>query len=83
LNGGLVEKINTNADDKVFAFMREKDGDKVVGIFNMSKNPVDIVLSGEKYAGTYSNIFANSSTTLTKDMTMKLKPWDFLIFSNK
>jgi alpha-amylase len=83
LNGGKVEKINTNADDKVYAFVREKEGDKVVGVFNMSKNSIDVALSGEKYVGTYSNIFANSSTTLTKDIALKLKPWDFLIFTNK
>jgi alpha-amylase len=83
LNGGFVTKIKTTDDKNVYAFIREKDGNKVVAIFNFSKMPVDFTLQGDSFVGTYSNVYANSSTSLTKDMIFKMQPWDYLVFSNK
>ncbi len=78
-DGGLSKRINVS--DHVYAFMREKDGDRFVGVFNLSKKPqttkllvpinkMQIVLSGKE-------------VTLAKGEEISLGPWDFFLFSNK
>ena len=81
--GGQIERIKTGKDEDVYAFMREKNGDKVVVILNLSGNSQEITLAGNDYSGDYTNVFANGTSVLTDDMTMNLKPWDYLVFSNK
>jgi glycosidase len=81
--GGLIQRISTGKDEAVYAFMREKEGDKVVVILNLSSDKQAIKLEGDTYIGDYSNLFANETTKLTEDMMMNLKPWDYLVFSNK
>lgn len=81
--GGEQQRIKTNADDQVYAYYREKNGDKVVVILNLSKTPVDLTLSSSGYEGDYLDLFGNSTLSLSKGMSMKLKPWDYLVLSNK
>lgn len=83
LAGAKVTKIPTNHDDKVYAFTREKDGDKVIVVCNLSKESVEVTLQGDRFVGEYSNLFGNSTTPLMKDMMLSLKPWDYLVLSNK
>ncbi|MFT4758627.1 MAG: alpha-amylase [Paraglaciecola sp.] len=81
--GGLIQRIPTGKDEAVYAFTREKDGDKVLVILNLSSDKQAIKLEGDSYVGDYSNVFANETKKLMEDMTMNLKPWDYLVFSNK
>lgn len=81
--GGKVERIPTGNDKNVFAFQREKDGDKVVVILNLSDYPQDAKLKGDLHMGKYNNVFAQGTTILTEDMMMNLNPWDYLVLSNK
>ena len=62
---------------------REKDGDKVVVILNLSAENQEVKLQGADHVGAYNNIFAKGTTTLTEDMMMNLKPWDYVVLSNK
>ncbi len=80
LDGGALVNIETNAPDKVFAYKREKNGDKVVVILNLSKDPLEVRLQGSGYEGDYNNIFANNMTTLTRNMTLKLPAWGYVVF---
>ncbi len=83
LAGGALQKIHTNEDKKVYSFLREKDGDKVVGVFNMSAQPMETVFSGANYPGKYYNVFDGMETPLPANAKFSLKPWEYLVFSNK
>ena len=63
----------------MLAYLREKGDQRVVVILNLSPEPQDIVLKDKRLAGSYSNIFANSSTAITPGMSLKLNAWDFLV----
>lgn len=80
--GGELVRISTDKDDKVFAFIREKEGHKVIVVLNLSKTAQEIKLNSADYVGAYNNVFAKGTTTLTEDMMMNLEPWDFLVLSN-
>ena len=81
-NGGFIQKIITGQDDKVYAFMREKEGDKVVGIFNMKNVAVNINLEGSAFIGDYKNVFTNEKYPLSIGATFSLKPYQFYVLSN-
>jgi glycosidase len=83
-NGGPLVRISTTADDAVYAFTREKDGDRVIVILNLSKDPHNITLQpGSEILGAYINVFGNSTVQVTKDMDLNLKPWEYLVLTNK
>ncbi|MEM9820795.1 MAG: alpha-amylase family glycosyl hydrolase [Bacteroidota bacterium] len=80
--GGAPKRIATGKDKNVYAFMREKDGDKVVVVLNLSGEEQDIVLEGDAFAGTYNNIFAKKDIQLAANMGMRLGAWDYLVLSS-
>ncbi len=92
-NGGFIEKIPTNHDDKVYAFTREKEGDKVVCIFNMKNEAVDVTLGIADYKGDYHDVFNKTKyppnpeysggQALSIGATFSLKPYQFYILTNK
>ena len=80
--GGLVQKIKTDKDDKVFAFMREKDGNKVVCVFNFSNEPQKVTLQGASFVGEYVNTMNDQIQYLKQDKDLELKAWDYMILSS-
>ena len=82
--GGKVEKIQNDAEEKIYAFTREKDGDRVVVILNLSKERTTVTLRpGSAAIGPYANVFSRSTLQLTREITLNLKPWEYMVFSNK
>lgn len=81
--GGKLVKIPTGKDEEVYAFYREKDGNKVAAIINLSGATQNIQLAGSGYEGMMTNVFTKEKVSLSKGMKFALKPWDYLLFSNK
>jgi glycosidase len=81
--GGRLQKIPTGSDEAVYAFIREKEGDKAVVLINLSSEKQPIALKGDKFAGSYTNVFDQNATRLTANMKMQLNPWEYLVLSNK
>lgn len=77
--GGEPVIIPVGDSKKVLVYLREKGDQRVVVILNLSPEPQDIVLEDKRLAGSYSNIFANSSTAVTPGMSLKLNAWDYLV----
>lgn len=82
-HGGALVKIPTGTDENVYAFMREKEGDRVIVIINLSAKEQEILLAGSGYDGNYNNVFSNASIDIAEGMTMKMGPWDYLVLSSK
>lgn len=83
-SGGKLTKIKSDKDDQVYAFTREKDGERVVIITNLSKRPCNVVLApDEKTLGSYLNLFGASTIQVTKEMQLNLKAWEYLVLTNK
>ncbi|MCP9236307.1 alpha-amylase family glycosyl hydrolase [Lewinella sp. JB7] len=81
--GGPLEKIETSNDEMVYAFTRAKNGDKVAVLINLSAEPQRVTLDGGAFAGTYTDVFSNSTMELTEGMTVELEPWGYRVLSNK
>jgi glycosidase len=81
--GGRLERIPTNADSTVFAFIREKEGDRVFVVTNLSGNVKEAKLRGDRFAGTYKEWFTNEEMTFKKGASIRLKPWEYKVYAKK
>ncbi len=77
--GGRMIKIRTNKDKKIFAFHREKEGNRIVVMLNLTKKPVTFkpVLNGIE--GDYTEYFTDQKSGLNKSVRLTLKPWGFTV----
>jgi 1,4-alpha-glucan branching enzyme len=74
--GGELIRISTSADDKIFAFVREKEGNKVVSIFNLSAEKVDFTMNYDSDMTGYTDLFTNTPFTTT----LSIEPWGYMVF---
>jgi len=83
LNGGKNKanytRIQTSNDVNILAFVREKNGKKVVYIANFSNNIVDAEIL---FDGEFTNYMKQNPVTLSKDKKMQIKPWEYFILVN-
>ena len=80
--GGDLQQIPTGNID-IFAFTREKDGDRVIVFLNFSELPQEIAFSDAAFSGDYMSVFDNTTMTLAEEASMKLNPWSFIVLSNR
>ena len=74
--GGELVRIPTSADDKIFAFVREKEGNKIISVFNLSDEKVDFTMNYESDMTGYTDLFTNAPFTTT----LSIEPWGYLVF---
>lgn len=74
-------KLATNKDAAVYAYIREKDGKKVIVLLNLSKAPVSFKLTNG-INGAFKNVFAGKDETLKKDQEFKLGAWGYAVYNN-
>ncbi len=75
--GGSMKQVKTNADDKVFAFIREKDNDKVLVILNLSKEDVDINIDFTGEVSKYKSLFEEKELKIEK---FNMLAWEYNVF---
>jgi glycosidase len=81
--GGRMERINTSADSLVFAFIREKEGDKLFVIANLQGKVNEVNLKGDSFAGSYKEWFTEEGASFQKGATLRLKPWEYRVYIRK
>ncbi|NJD22355.1 MAG: alpha-amylase [Melioribacter sp.] len=79
-DGGELQKLFVN-DGNIFAFIREKDNNKVISIFNLSNKKKQVTITSSKLDGSYKNLFTDSSETLRSQFQLTLEPWGYRIFT--
>jgi glycosidase len=80
-HGGVSSRIETTNDEAVYAYSREKDGRKIVVVINLTNKQQEVELKGDAFVGDYDDIFANSTLSLTQDMTLTLEAYNYLVLS--
>ncbi len=79
IHGGELIKIPTGKDEVIYAFRREKNGDQVVVILNLSAQPEAFQLQGAGFAGSYKNVFSGGTTELSTGQQVDLPAWSYLV----
>ena len=80
--GGEMVRIMNDKTDEVISFVREKNGDKVITIINLSNKEVNVNLDTTFDEGTYKNLFSDEDFKLDKKQNLVMKPWEYLILHN-
>lgn len=80
-HGGPLVKISTQNDENIYAFTREKNGDKVVVIINLSAS--EQIAKLPQIEGTFTDVFNKDTKTFSSPETISLDAWQYLVFSNK
>lgn len=81
-SGGEMIPVKSSADE-VFAFVRQKDGDKIYAIFNLSGKTVRTQLESNFIAGEYINLFSGKKSEIKSKEWLEFKPWDYRILVKK
>ena len=78
--GGELIRVKTGADANVYAFVREKDGQKIFVVLNLSPNSHKVKFTGEEYPDQYRELFTGEEKTITTQTVMDLEPWSYYVF---
>ncbi|PLW93504.1 MAG: alpha-amylase, partial [Marinilabiliales bacterium] len=82
LAGGNMVNISKTEDEKVFAFVRVKDDNKVVVIINFSPEESSFQPGNEAVIGIFNNVFINENVEIAKDTQFDLQPWSYIVLTN-
>lgn len=81
--GGKPQRIFTNNNHDIFAFVRQKDNQKIFVVLNLSGYEQYIHFQGENFAGQYKEIFSGESSQIRSSTQMHLHPWGYRVFEQK
>ena len=79
--GGPLVKIRNNNEKVVYSFMREKDGNKVLVILNLSSAACKVKFPEGLPADTWKSLFGSENLNTAKDLVMNLKPWEYKVYT--
>ncbi len=79
-HGGDIIRVNTCHDNQIFAFVREKDGDKVFVVLNLADEAHRPMLMGEQHYGTYRELFTGETHVFERQMSIELDAWGYKVF---
>ncbi|MBI9042529.1 alpha-amylase family glycosyl hydrolase [Lutibacter sp.] len=81
LNGGKkaasYTKINSSDDNNILIFTREKEGQKITFMGNLSNKEVNFAFKKE---GESTNYFTNEKVIFSGESKQTFKPWEYIIF---
>ena len=79
--GARMSQVVTDKPQQMFAWVREQDGNKVLGLFNLSPSPVSAVLADGHAAGTYREFRSGAATSLAAGDTVTLPAWGYRLLA--
>lgn len=77
--GGKIERIKTENDDVVYAFIRKQGTSEVLTIVNLSAAPTTVVF-GESISGDFTSIFNQFKLTVFANGELPLDAWGYQVF---
>jgi glycosidase len=80
--GARMQFISTGQDSSALAFIRIKDDNKVLAIFNLRPKEVKIELRSDLIPGSYSELFSGTNQSLGRKAKFTLKPWEYLVLES-
>lgn len=78
--GGNIQMYDTDHEEKVFAFGRVKEDNKIVAIFNFSDEDINVKLPENIGGDGFIDYFTNEELKNLSGYEINLTPWDFKIF---
>ena len=79
-DGAVMEPVPNSAPKQVFSFVRGNGRDKVLAVFNLSAQSVEVTLTGPHPAGRYLDFDTGAATELHDGSTLALPAWGYRVF---
>jgi glycosidase len=80
--GGSMTRLGDGSNYNVFSFYREKDGDKIITIINMSDKLQTFNIENKAVSGKFKDVFTGVDVDIIEDFEVELKPWGYLVLTN-
>lgn len=77
--GGKMTRIGDGSNQFVYAFYREKDGDRLVALLNLSDKPQKLTINEVELHGKYKDVFTGKKVKLDGNISIDLEPWKYLV----
>ncbi len=81
--GSELHLIQNSKPNQIFSFSREKDGNKIVVVLNLSNEEQFFTLKGKNFAGDYTNVFTGEAVTLNAEQEIDFAAWQYLVLVRK
>ncbi|GGD62518.1 alpha-amylase family glycosyl hydrolase [Croceicoccus mobilis] len=81
--GARMSQVVSDKPKQLFAWVREEDDNKIVGLFNLSARPVSATLADRHAAGSYTEFRTGEAVTIAAGDTVELPAWGFRLLSSK
>lgn len=78
----MIPVVNTAPDD-VLSFVRQKNGDKVLALFNMSGKPQTIAFTDGPVEARYRDFADGAALTIGKHSKVTLAPWSYRVLATE
>jgi alpha-amylase len=78
-----VTKLNTGNDDNIYAFLRQRNGKKVLVVTNLSAAPQTFKIGNASVAGEAMNVFDGSGKNIVAGADMQLPAWGYAVYEYK
>ncbi|MBX7514687.1 alpha-amylase [Qipengyuania sp. GH38] len=79
--GAVMHKVENSAPEQLLAWVREEDGNKVLGLFNMSARPLSAGFSDGLPVGTYRDFATGDEVVIAPDTTVELPAWGYRLLN--
>jgi cyclomaltodextrinase / maltogenic alpha-amylase / neopullulanase len=77
--GGEMIRITNDHPDQVISFIREKNGQKVVALFNFSDKNIKVGFDTRFYQDEYTDIFSSEKIMFDEITEIDLKGWGYRV----
>jgi glycosidase len=78
---GSFKKLATTADSSIYAYKREKEGQQVVVILNLSKQPQKFNFKDGAVAGEPLNVFTGTKEKISAAQQFSVDQWGYMVYS--
>ena len=78
-----MQQVVTDRPEQMFAWVRQQDGNNVLGLFNFSAEPVEATLLDGLAAGSYREFRGADGVIFREGDTVQLPAWGFRLFSSR
>jgi hypothetical protein len=77
-----MQKVENSSPEQLFAWVRQEDGNKVLGLFNMGGRPLKAGFSDALPEGEYKDFADGSSVTIETGYEVELPGWGYRLLSS-
>ncbi|NJK83082.1 MAG: hypothetical protein HC912_03945 [Saprospiraceae bacterium] len=77
--GGTSQRIATSNDKAIYAFLREKEGNRVLVLLNLSATTQMPTLNCDHCTGNYQDVFTGTTQEITNGYQVELGAWAYQV----